>query len=773
MIRQSRWVILFALIGVVAASLPTGRARADEVVVTQRGQFATLADALVGAEDGERIDVYGGVHRGPIYIGVSIDVRGHDWPVIDGGATGSVVTISAPGVLLTGFEIRGSGVQLFEEDAAVQVNAPRARIEGNRIDDALFGIYLRESHDSEIRWNEITGKPLDPARRGDAIRLWSSHRVSIEGNTVRVARDVLISYSSHVQISGNTITGGRYGLHFMYCDDAVVERNRLTGNSVGMFMMYSRGLQLRDNVAGENRGPSGYGVGLKDVDNAILERNLFADNRVGAYVDNSPSEQGSVVRFESNVFVFNDFGLRLLPSVRSNEYVGNSFIDNGEQVEISGGGKLGANSWAVDGRGNYWSDYAGYDADGDGVGDIPYRSEKLFESLANRNPELRILSYSPSSQAVDFAARLAPFTKPTPKLVDPSPLIAPGSLPGQALSSGGTVVPVIASSLALLGFAISLGFLARKTPHGDGEHGMKPLPLPVNPIVSVYGLNKAYGRSQALTDVSFQVRAGEGLGLWGANGAGKTTVIRCLLGLISFDGTASIGGHDVGSEGKEARKLVGFVPQETGFAADASIDETIRFFGSVRGTGEAECDRLIDQMGLAEHRNKQVRQLSGGLRQRLAIATALLGDPPLLVMDEPTANLDAAGRQDILDVLRRLKWQGKTFILATHRSAEIAALADRVLLLKSGSVVDELAVGDFIEQSFGSTELHMTLAPSSIDRAIAVLEMAGFGSRRNGTGLNVTVSRSAKAAPVTAVIMAGISVIDLELKGGHGEMDDA
>jgi nitrous oxidase accessory protein len=201
----------------------------------------------------------------------------------------------------------------------------------------------------------------------------------------------------------------------MYDDDALVVNNRLTGNSVGAFLMYSRRLHMLNNVIGDNRGPSGYGIGMKDLDDAYVEGNLFADNRVGAYVDNSPRERASTLIFKNNVFVLNDVGVRLMPSVKRNEYSGNSFIDNLEQVQIAGRGTLKDNLWAVDGVGNYWSDYVGFDADNDGIGDIVYESERLFEDLSDRYPKLRLLTFSPVTQAVDFAARSFPFVRPEPK----------------------------------------------------------------------------------------------------------------------------------------------------------------------------------------------------------------------------------------------------------------------------------------------------------------------------------------------------------------------
>jgi nitrous oxidase accessory protein len=245
--------------------------------------------------------------------------------------------------------------------------------------------------------------------------------VLIEHNQVIRARDVVLWYSERLTIRENDVQEGRYGLHFMYCDDAHIVQNRLLNNSVGAFLMYSRRLHMEQNTVAHNRGPSGYGIGMKDLDDAVVTENLFLDNRVGSYLDGSPREVDSLGLFKGNVFAFNDIGVEMLPSVRHNHFEGNSFVENEEQMSIAGGGTPGDNLWAT----NYWSDYAGYDANGDGQGDIEYKSERLFENLMQNEPNLRLFLYSPATNAIDFAARAFPVVKPQPKLVDERPLMTP------------------------------------------------------------------------------------------------------------------------------------------------------------------------------------------------------------------------------------------------------------------------------------------------------------------------------------------------------------
>lgn len=423
---------------------------------------AELATAVAQAQPGDTIQVNGGTYVGSLIIDKPLTLIGLDWPVIDGGNKGTVVSIQAPNTTLRGFVIQNSGHVLDQENSGIAVEAENALIEGNHFESTLFGIYLREAHGTIIRDNQITSKDLELPRRGDPIRVWYSNDVLVENNRVTRGRDVVLWYSERLIIRNNDVTNGRYGLHFMYCDDALISQNRLLDNSVGAFMMYSRRVNLMNNTISGNRGPSGYGIGLKDMDDAVLIGNLFLDNRIGAHLDTSPREVDSIGHFNGNVFAYNDIGVEMLPSVRHNEFVGNSFIENEEQVSIAGGGGLfQANSWTVAGQGNFWSDYAGYDADADGQGDIEYKSDRLFENLMEQEPALRLFLYSPATNAIDFAAKAFPAVRPRPKLVDERPFMTP------TLPTGAPALPPpegqgwLWATLALLAVAVGLAMLPR------------------------------------------------------------------------------------------------------------------------------------------------------------------------------------------------------------------------------------------------------------------------------------------------------------------------
>ncbi|GAP62555.1 nitrous oxidase accessory protein [Ardenticatena maritima] len=465
-LRLVFYTIFLIVLGGRFSLPPTLADDATIIVGGEGGAWHDLQAALDAAPEGALVEVHGGTYTGHIEISKPLTLRGVNWPVIDGLNQGSIISISAPDVTISGFVIRNSGSSLDEENAGIESEAPRTVIENNRFENILFGVYLREAHNSVIRANTFVGKEVDLPRRGDAIRVWSSHNTTIEGNRVSRGRDVVLWYSEHLLVRENIVEDGRYGLHFMYCDDADVSRNILRHNSVGAFLMYSRRLHLHHNRIESNRGPSGYGVGLKDMDDAIIEENIFADNRIGAFLDNSPREVDSTMRFAHNVFAYNDIGVAMLPSVKRNEFYANSFIENVQQVAIEGGsgGDLSGNTW----QGNYWSDYAGFDANNDGIGDVPYRAQRLFENLTERKPETRILLYSPVMQAVEFAARVAPLVQPQPKFEDTQPRMQPSFPQGIPALPPPSPIPMLLLGVSLLSIAGGIMLVAmprRKQTH--------------------------------------------------------------------------------------------------------------------------------------------------------------------------------------------------------------------------------------------------------------------------------------------------------------------
>src|SRR5947208_7666578 len=211
-------------------------------------------------------------------------------------------------------------------------------------------------------------------------------------------------------------------------------------------------------------------------------------------------------------------------------------------------------------------------------------------------------------------------------------------------------------------------------------------------VLRVDGLRKRYGDNEVVCGLSFEIRRGECFGLLGPNGAGKTTTLRCCLGLIDPDGgTIEMVGEPVPKAAREARVRVGVVPQIDNLDPDFTVTENLRIYGGYfkidRATLNVRIPRLLEFAGLAGRAQSQIRALSGGMKRRLTLARALVNDPELLILDEPTTGLDPQARHLIWDGLRQLLSQGKTILLTTHFMDEAERIATRLAVIDHGRLI--------------------------------------------------------------------------------------
>ncbi|MEK7808780.1 MAG: nitrous oxide reductase family maturation protein NosD [Chloroflexota bacterium] len=428
----------------------------NQLIVSPNGPYTTIESALNDARDGDVIEVRGGVYRTSLVVKKSVTLEGVGNPVIDGGGVGTVVMLSAPQIVLRGFEIRHSGNEPDFDHSGIIINASGVTVENNRIYEVLFGIFIEKADNVIVRNNDITSKvKYDLGRKGDSIRVWYSQNALIEKNHLHESRDVVIWYSKNIIVRDNIIETGRFAVHLMYSNSARVERNVIHNNSVGIYTMYSNDVILRGNDIRGQRGPSGYALGFKDASNVDASDNIMVDNRGGVFLDNTPFNPGTRADFRGNIFAFNDIGVIMLTAVKGNTFENNTFWENIEQVSLQGSGLMGKNTWQK----NYWSDYAGFDANGDGMGDVPYRSEHFFENLTDRAPMLRALIYSPASQTIEFAASSFPIFKPQPKFVDESPAMQPAAIPKSASPKKTRTIEMIIIGFVLLTSGIVCGWL--------------------------------------------------------------------------------------------------------------------------------------------------------------------------------------------------------------------------------------------------------------------------------------------------------------------------
>jgi ABC-2 type transport system ATP-binding protein len=277
-------------------------------------------------------------------------------------------------------------------------------------------------------------------------------------------------------------------------------------------------------------------------------------------------------------------------------------------------------------------------------------------------------------------------------------------------------------------------------------------------------VSKSYKKLRVLQNLSFEAYPGEALALWGANGAGKTTLLKAILGLIEFDGRIQVNGCDVRRQGKIARGFIGYVPQEFVFY-DMQVVETMQFYARLKHVAAERIPPLLEKVELSEHATKAVSALSGGLRQRLALAVALLADPPLLVLDEPMANLDTRARREYLGFLLSLRNDGKTILFASHRLEEVNYLANRLLVLEPGLPAETIDIETLRKRYLPELNLVLWIAEERRPAAVSCLLSEGFDAHTNGRGtVVVRVQQDLKMHPLQALQDCQIPVLNFDIE---------
>ena len=243
-------------------------------------------------------------------------------------------------------------------------------------------------------------------------------------------------------------------------------------------------------------------------------------------------------------------------------------------------------------------------------------------------------------------------------------------------------------------------------------------------MIEVEGLTKFYGDFLAVNGVSFSVDKGETVGLLGTNGSGKTTTMRVLTGYMPpTSGTVRIAGHDLATDSLEARRHIGYLPESVPLYTDMTVSASLRFFGRVHSMDArslaSSIDRVIDTFGLSDYRDTLAGKLSKGYRQRLGLALAVLHEPEVLVLDEPTVSIDPVQVVDARDLIRRLGGE-HTVLLSTHQLAEASSLCERVVILHDGVVVAEGHPNEIAERLRGVQRISVE-ARGPADQAAAVI----------------------------------------------------
>ncbi len=291
-------------------------------------------------------------------------------------------------------------------------------------------------------------------------------------------------------------------------------------------------------------------------------------------------------------------------------------------------------------------------------------------------------------------------------------------------------------------------------------------------MLRIEDVSRRYGKTTVLDSITLSLEKGHVTAVVGENGAGKTTLIKSVVGLIKYEGTITVGGFDVAREGKKARRMVGYLPQLPAFHGDLTVRETALFYAGLKDVAGPAAHSLVEKVGLVDHAEKKVSALSGGMRQRLGLAIALLADPPILLLDEPAASLDTKARLELRELVKDQRQAGKAVLLSTHWIEDVPYVADEALVLNHGKAAFQGPASALAESGVSGSRLFLRLNGSSPE-AVSVLKSTTSASdiTRSGDWVILTCVAADKARVVEALVRSGIHILDFRVEEASIDTD--
>lgn len=391
--------------------------KANTITVCQNCQVKTLKQAVEMAQPNDTILVEKGTYKvHDLTIDKPLVILGKNRPIIDGERKGEILVAKTSGIIIKGFHFKGVGESFTKDFAAIRlVKSNNFIIEDNSFEDIYYGIFLEKSNDGIVRQNQVVGRAKEEYNSGNAIHLWYCNRVTIENNDVSKSRDgIYFEFVSESTIKGNkSYNNLRYGLHFMFSNNNTYYKNEFRANGAGVAVMFSKFIEMKENIFQKNWGKTSYGLLLKEIYDSKIIGNIFHQNTIGIN-----GEGCTRIDYEENTFSENGWGIRIRGACYTNNFFHNNFENN--TFDVSYSNKVHDNKF----ENNYWSDYTGYDLDKNGIGDVPFRPVKLFSYIANKTPESVVLLRSLFIDIINFSEKVAPSFTPE-NLIDPSPLMRP------------------------------------------------------------------------------------------------------------------------------------------------------------------------------------------------------------------------------------------------------------------------------------------------------------------------------------------------------------
>ena len=256
-------------------------------------------------------------------------------------------------------------------------------------------------------------------------------------------------------------------------------------------------------------------------------------------------------------------------------------------------------------------------------------------------------------------------------------------------------------------------------------------------VIKAVGLYKDYSGFQAVKGIDFEVRKAECFGILGPNGAGKTTTMNMVQGRSPLSGgELRVFGMDIGKNPRRIKARMGVVPQENNLDPDLSVIENLRvyarYFDIPKKPALSKAENLLESISLLEKKDEKITSLSGGMKRRLLLARALVNDPELIILDEPTTGLDPQARHLVWQKLRGLKRTGRTLALTTHNMAEAAQLCDRLVIMDNGKILDEGSPPDLLKKHVRGSVFEFTIGTEGTDDLLTRLEMIDHESETSG-----------------------------------------
>lgn len=386
---------------------------AQSIEVCKTCPISTLKEGIAQAKDFDTIVVKKGTYKEHnVIVNKPLTIIGKNYPVIDGESQGEIITVISDHVTVDGLFIINVGNSYTLDYAAIRVkNSKNFLIQNLVLEKLFFGIYIEKSRDGKVFHNKIIGDAVEEYNSGNGIQLWYSKNIEIEHNFVQHVRDgIYLEFSDFCTIKNNVSSlNVRYGLHFMFSNDDVYQDNVFENNGAGVAVMFSKRIEMYNNIFKENWGTASYGLLLKEINDGEIEGNTFTNNTIGINVEGS-----NRINYKKNTFENNGWAIKVKGACYTNIFTENNFLYN--SFDVAYNSKVNDNEFDK----NYWSSYTGYDLDKDGIGDIPYRPVKLFSYIVNRTPETIILLRSMFIDIIDFSEKVSPVFTPD-DLLDNNP----------------------------------------------------------------------------------------------------------------------------------------------------------------------------------------------------------------------------------------------------------------------------------------------------------------------------------------------------------------